>query len=42
MHHMEGFQYVKSLYLNMGYYTIIISPMNQEMITIVTKFRKFR
>ena len=42
MQQLEGFQYAAALYLNMGYYTIIISPTSQYMTTIVTEFGKFR
>ena len=42
MKQLEGLQYATSLYLNMGYYTIRLSPTRQEMKTIVTKFGKFR
>ena len=41
MYQMEQFQYEATLYLNMGYYTIDISPHNQDMIKIVTDFGKF-
>ena len=36
MHQPEGFQYAASLYLNMGYYTISISPSIQDMATSIT------
>ena len=39
---LEGFQYDISLNINMGYYTIRISPASQDMMAIVTEFRKFR
>ena len=42
MHQLEGFQYVTALNLNMGYYTIRLSPASQDMTTIVTEFGKFR
>ena len=40
MQKLEGFQYSTSLYLNMGYYTIRLSPTSQDMTTIVTEFGK--
>ena len=42
MHQLEGFQYATALDLNMGYYTIRISPASQNTTTIVTEFGKFR
>ena len=30
-----------ALYLDIGYYTIMILPASQEMMTIVTEFGKF-
>ena len=42
MHKLEGFQYATELDLNMGYYTIRLSPASQYMTTIVTEFCKFR
>ena len=42
MHQLEVLQYAKALDLNMGYYTIIISPNIQDMTTIVTEFGTFR
>ena len=42
MQQQEGFHYVTALDLNMGYYTIRISPASQDMTTIVTEFGKFR
>ena len=42
MHKVEGFQYERALDLNMGYYTISISPASQYMTTIITEFGKFR
>ena len=42
MQKLEGFHYVASLDLNMGYYTIRLSPTSQDMTTIVTEFGKFR
>ena len=41
MHQLEGFQYATALDLNMGYYTISISPASQDTTTIVTEFGKF-
>ena len=41
MQKLEVFQYVTALYLNMGYYTIIISPAIQDMTTIFTEFGEF-
>ena len=41
MQKLEGFQYATTLYINMGYYTINISPVSQDMKTVVTKFCKF-
>ena len=42
MQQLEGFQYETALDLNMGYYTISISPARQKTTSIVTEFRKFR
>ena len=42
MQKLEVFQYATALYLNMGYYTIMISPASQDMTTVVTEFEKFR
>ena len=42
MQQLEGFQYATALYINMGYYTIRISPASQYMTTIVTEFGKFK
>ena len=42
MHKLERFQYVTALDINMGYYTIRISPASQYMTRIVTEFGKFR
>ena len=39
---LGGLQYATELYLNIGYYTIRISPTSQYMTTIVTKFGKLR
>ena len=39
---MEVFQYVTTLDLNPGYYTIRIWPASQYMTTKVTKFGEFR
>ena len=42
MQQLEGFQYATSLDLNMGYYTVRISPATQDMATIVTESWKFK
>ena len=42
MHKLEIFKYATELDLNMGYYTIRLSPTSQDMTTIVTEFGKFR
>ena len=42
MHNMYGFQYAMTLYLNIGYYTIYISPEIHYLTTIVTEFGKSR
>ena len=42
MHQMEGLQFAAALDLNMGYYTIRLSPASQYMTNIVTEFGKFR
>ena len=42
MQKLERFQYATELYLNMGYYTIRLSPASQYTATIVTEFGKFR
>jgi hypothetical protein len=39
---LEGFQYASALDLNMGYYTIRLTPGAKDMTTIVTEFSKFR
>ena len=39
---LVGLQYAAELDLNMGYYTLILSPASQDMITIVTDRGKFR
>jgi hypothetical protein len=39
---MEGFQYATALDLNMGYYTIQLSPKSKDLTTIVTEFGKYR
>ena len=39
---LEGFQYTTALDLNMGYYSIRLSPDSQDMTPFVTKFGKFR
>ena len=40
MQQLEDFQYETALDLNMGYYTIRLSPASQDMTTIVTEFGK--
>ena len=42
MQHLEGFQYVTILNINMGYFTIRISPASQNITKIVTEFGKFK
>ena len=42
MQQLERFQYMTSLDLNVGYYTIRLSPAIQDMMTIVNEFWKFR
>ena len=42
MQKLEGFQYLNALDLNMGYYTIRLSPASQDMTVIITKFETFR
>ena len=42
MQQLEGFQYATTLDLNMGYYTIRLSPPSQGMMAIINKFGKFR
>ena len=42
MQQPEGFHYATALDLNMGYYTIRLSPASQDMTMIVTEFGKFR
>ena len=39
---LEGFQYTTELDLNMGYYTIRLSPASQDTTTIDTEFGKFK
>ena len=39
---LGGSHYTTTLYLNMGNYTISISPASQDMTTIVTEFGKLR
>jgi hypothetical protein len=39
---LEGFQYASALDLNMGYYTIQLTPGAKDMTTIVTEFGKLR
>ena len=41
MHQLKGFYYANALYINMGYYTIRVSPASQDMTRIVTDFGKF-
>ena len=42
MQKLEGFQYATALYLNVGYYTIILSPSSKDTTRIFTGFGKFR
>ena len=42
MQQLEGLQYATALNINMGYYTIRISPAIQDMTTIVTEFWEFK
>ena len=42
MKQLELFQYAKALDLNMGYYTINLSPISGNLTTIVTEFGQFR
>ena len=42
MPHLEGFQYATALNLNMGYYTIRLSPDIKDTKRIVAEFVKFR
>ena len=42
MQQLEGYQYMNTLDLNMGHYTIKLYPTGQDMMTIVTEFVKFR
>ena len=42
MQQLGGFQYETALDIEMGYYTIRLSPASQDMTTIVTEFGKFR
>ena len=42
MQYPEGFQYSKSLDINVGCYNIRISPASQYMTKIITEFGKFR
>ena len=39
---LEGLYLVVSQYLNMGHYTIELSPHNQYMKIIITKFGKLK
>ena len=41
MQQLEGLQYTTELDLNMGYYTISLSPTSQDTTTIVTEFVYF-
>ena len=41
MQQLEIFHYETALNLNMGYYTIRLSPAGQDMTKIVTEFGKF-
>ena len=41
MQKLEGFQYTTSLDINMGYFTIRLSPASQDTTKIVTEFGKF-
>jgi hypothetical protein len=38
---LEGFQFASALDLNMGYYTIQLTPGAKDLTTIITKFGKF-
>ena len=42
MQQLEGFQYSTTLDINMGYYTIRLLCVSQDMTTIVTEFCRFR
>ena len=42
MRHLEDSEYANKLYLNMGYYAIMIFNTSQYMTTIVTEFGIFR
>ena len=42
MQQLKGLQYATELDLNMGYYTIRLSPASKDTTTIVTKFGKFK
>ena len=42
MQKLEVCQYATALDLNMGYYTIRLSPISQDMTMIVTEFGEFR
>ena len=42
MNKLEVFQYANALYINMVYYTIILSPASHYMTKIVTESGKFR
>ena len=41
MQHLVGVHYATALILNLGYYTIRLSPTSQDMTTIDTEFGKF-
>ena len=41
MQKLEVFQYATALDMDMGYYTIRLSPASQDMMTVVTEFGKF-
>ena len=36
MKELEGFQYATALDLNMGYYTLRLDPLSQDICTIIT------
>ena len=42
MQQLEGFQYATELDLNMGYFTIRLSPASQDMTMIVNEYGKFK
>ncbi|GAX23113.1 hypothetical protein FisN_UnNu094 [Fistulifera solaris] len=41
LHNLEGFQYATALDLNMGYYTIRLTPFAQDLCTILTPWGKY-